>query len=144
MLGHMAVRAVVDTNVLVAGLRSRRGASFRLLSLLADNRWQPCLSVAVSLEYEEVLKRQFMAASISPIRVDELLDYLFTLAVLVEVPFRLRPALRDPSDDRILELAAHADATIVTFNTRDFAGSEIFGVQVLTPKTFLQRIGERF
>lgn len=84
------MRAVIDTNVLVAGLRSRRGTSFRLLQLLGDPRWHPCLSVPVALEYEDVLKREFMGSFISPSDVDSLLDYLFRVSDLVEVPFRLR------------------------------------------------------
>src|SRR2546423_1715197 len=51
-------RAVVDTNVLVSALRSRRGASFRLISLLGDSQWQPVISVALILEYEAVGHRE--------------------------------------------------------------------------------------
>ncbi|MBL8228522.1 MAG: putative toxin-antitoxin system toxin component, PIN family [Bryobacterales bacterium] len=138
----MVHRAVIDTNVLVAGLRSRRGTSFRLLQALGDPRWRPCLSVPVALEYEDVLKREFMQSVISATDVDSLLDYLFAAAGLVEVQFRLRPALRDPDDDRILELAARAGAVIVTFNTRDFAGAAAYGVQVVRPVEFLQQIGD--
>jgi putative PIN family toxin of toxin-antitoxin system len=133
---------VIDTNVLVAGLRSRRGTSFRLLHLLGDPRWCPCLSVPVALEYEDVLKREFMQTVISAADVDLLLDYLFGVAHLVEVQFRLRPTLRDPDDDRILELAARAGAVIVTFNTRDFAGAAAYGVPVVRPVEFLQQIGD--
>jgi len=138
----VAHRAVIDTNVLVAGLRSRRGTSFRLLQMLGDPRWRPCLSVPVALEYEDVLKREFMQTVISAADVDLLLDYLFGMAHLVEVQFRLRPTLRDPDDDRILELAARAGAAIVTFNTRDFAGAAAYGVQVVRPVEFLQQIGD--
>lgn len=138
----MAHRAVIDTNVLVAGLRSRQGTSFRLLQMLGDPRWRPCLSVPVALEYEDVLKREFMQTAISAADVDLLLDYLFGVADLVEVQFRLRPTLRDPDDDRILELAVRAGAVIVTFNTRDFVGAAAYGVQVVRPVEFLQQIGD--
>jgi predicted nucleic acid-binding protein len=49
---------VLDTNVLIAGLRSSRGASFRLLSMTGDPRWQPVISVPLVLEYESVGKRE--------------------------------------------------------------------------------------
>ena len=138
----MALRAVIDTNVLVAGLRSRRGISFRLLQLLGDPRWRPCLSVPVALEYEDVLKREFMRTVIRAADVDSLLDYFFNVAELVEVQLRLRPTLRDPDDDRILELAARAGAAIVTFNTSDFVGAAAYRVPVLLPGEFLKQIGE--
>jgi predicted nucleic acid-binding protein len=44
-------RVVLDTNVLVSALRSRSGASFRLISMLGDPRWQSVVSVALILEY---------------------------------------------------------------------------------------------
>lgn len=50
-------QVVLDANVFVAALRSRRGASHRLLRLVGDPRWQINLSVPLLLEYEDVLKR---------------------------------------------------------------------------------------
>jgi predicted nucleic acid-binding protein len=38
----MIARTVLDTNVIVAGLRSRRGAAFRLLSLLGTGAFEHC------------------------------------------------------------------------------------------------------
>ena len=53
----MKYNIVIDTNVLVAGLRSRRGTSFRLLQLFGGERLAIHISVPVALEYEDVLKR---------------------------------------------------------------------------------------
>lgn len=89
----------------------------------------------VALEYEDVLKREFMQTAISATDVDVLLDYLFGVSDLIEVQFRLRPTLRDPDDERILELAARAGAMIVTFNIRDFAGALAYGVQAVRPNS---------
>ncbi|MEM6520830.1 MAG: PIN domain-containing protein, partial [Cyanobacteria bacterium P01_C01_bin.70] len=49
---------VIDTNVLVAGLRSRNGSAFRLLSLVDGERFNIHLSVPLVLEYEVVLLRE--------------------------------------------------------------------------------------
>jgi predicted nucleic acid-binding protein len=128
----VAHRAVLDTDVLVAGLRSRQGTSFRLLQMLGDPRWRPCLSVPVAVEYEDVLKREFMHTAIRAADVDLLLDYWFGVAHLVAIPFRLRPTWRDPDHDRILVLAARAGAVMVTFHTRDFVGAAAYGVRVVS------------
>jgi rRNA-processing protein FCF1 len=48
---------VLDTNVLVSGLRSQQGASYKLLTLLNDQCWQLNISAALVFEYEEILKR---------------------------------------------------------------------------------------
>ena len=54
-----------------------------------------------------------------------------------------RPFLRDPNDDMVLEVAVEAQCSyIVTFNTRDFAGIEQFGLQTLTPGEFLALLQE--
>jgi hypothetical protein len=42
----------------------------------------------------------------------------------------------------ILELAVKAGCEfIITYNVRDFAGVEQFGIRVIEPGAFLQRIG---
>jgi predicted nucleic acid-binding protein len=59
------------------------------------------------------------------------------------VSFRWRPHLKDPGDDFILELAVQSQSEyIVTYNKADFAGLEDFGIALLTPKEFLQLLGE--
>jgi predicted nucleic acid-binding protein len=55
--GQSMYQVVIDTNVLVAALRSNRGASHRLLGKLGSPGWRPNVTVAVALEYEYVLKR---------------------------------------------------------------------------------------
>jgi len=54
-----------------------------------------------------------------------------------------RPTLRDPKDDLVLEVAVAAGCEgIVTFNERDFAGAERFGLRVMPPGELLVEIGE--
>jgi predicted nucleic acid-binding protein len=53
-----ALETVLDTNVLIAALRSSRGASFELLRLVGDPRWRLHLSTALLLEYEAVSRRE--------------------------------------------------------------------------------------
>jgi predicted nucleic acid-binding protein len=74
--------------------------------------------------------------------VDDVLDYLCSIAEHREIYFLWRPVLRDPRDDMVLELAVEAACDfIVTHNRRDFAGTERFGVRVVSPREFLKRIG---
>ena len=60
-----------------------------------------------------------------------------------EVFYLWRPFLKDARDDMVLELAVGAECNfIVTYNKRDFRGVERFGIAVVTPKEFLQKVGE--
>lgn len=133
---------LLDTNVLVAGLRSKKGAAFRLLSLVGKGDFEICLSVPVVLEYEEVLLAQLEELQFTEPEVRHLLDYFCSVGRHQEVYFLWRPYLRDTKDDLVLEaaVAGNCDA-IITYNRRDFAGAEKFGVQILTPGEFLKRIG---
>jgi len=137
----MAPRVVLDTNVLRAGLWSRDGASFRLLELVRRRRLEPALSVPLVLEYEMVLKRQAAELGLAPSDIDSILDFLCEVGHHQRIHFLWRPSLRDPRDELVLELAVAAGChQIITFNGRDFAGSERLGVKAVTPATFLQNL----
>jgi putative PIN family toxin of toxin-antitoxin system len=138
------LEVVLDTNVLVAGLRSRRGAAARLLSLVgADDRFGIHLSVPLVLEYEAVLLRPDLRIPISPGAIADVLDYHCSVARHHEIFFLWRPQLRDPGDDMLLELAVKAGCQyIITYNERDFAGCERFGLEAITPGAFLRHIGD--
>jgi putative PIN family toxin of toxin-antitoxin system len=129
---------VLDTNVLVAALFSRRGSSFWLLKRVLDGRLPIAISVALALEYEDVLMRPAILAEVgaSTEQVSVVLDAVLACALLVQpIRVRRRPALPDPGDDLVLECAleAHADA-IITMNLRDFAfASERYGLRILKP-----------
>ncbi len=134
---------VLDTNILVAGLRSRLGASFRLISLVGSGRFEINLSVPLVLEYEDVLARQMQESGLTRSDLDNFLDYLCAVANLHEVYFLWRPHLRDPKDEMILELAVKAGCEyIVTYNKRDFRSVEKFGIKTVTAREFLETIKE--
>jgi putative PIN family toxin of toxin-antitoxin system len=134
-------RVVLDTNVLVAGLRSRRGASFQLLSEVGRGRFEIALSVPLVLEYEDALLRHAVVTGLSRADVDAVLDYLCSVAHLQRIFFLWRPLLPDPKDDLVLELAVAAGCkTVVTFNLRDFRGAEGLAVHAQRPAEFLRAI----
>jgi len=131
---------VLDTNVLVAALRSRRGSSYRLLSLVDAGFFEINVSVPLVLEYEDVLSRPELA--LSPEDARDAVDYLCTIGKRHQIHFLWRPYLDDPKDDMVLELAVTARCRyIVTFNERDFRDIERFGLQAIRPIEFLRIIG---
>jgi len=135
------VRVVFDTSVLVAAARSRQGASHALLSRLPDPRFQPAVSVPVFVEYQAVLLRPENLLQRPAALAEAFLDFLLSVSHLQEIFFLWRPALPDPDDDLILELAVAAESRyIVTHNIRDFRGSEKWGITAVTPSDFLKLI----
>ncbi len=134
---------VLDSSVLAAGFRSRRGASFRTLELLRDGRFQVAMSVTLALEYEAVLVRHAGDLDLSRTEAIGLVDFLCGIGSHHDVHFLWRPTLRDPCDEFVLELAvASASHAIVTHNVRDFRGADAFGIRIVTPAVFLRLVEE--
>ena len=131
---------VIDTNVIFSGLRSSRGASYALLSLIADEKIDFAVSAALVFEYEDVLKRDLSKIPYSEVELDEFLDSIVLLASRYSSHFLWRPFLKDSKDDMVLELAVVSGATeILTYNLKDFKGTEKFGIVAMTPLNYLRK-----
>lgn len=143
----MLGRAVLDTDVLVAAVRSDRGASRVLLTAALERRYHVMASVPLMLEYEAVLTRSehLAAARISTAEVGILLDAIAIVAEPIRISYLWRPMLPDPGDDLVLETAVNGRAeVVVTFNRRDFEpASARFGFEVVTPAEALRRLENR-
>jgi putative PIN family toxin of toxin-antitoxin system len=139
----MIPRIVLDTNVLVAALRSRSGATFKLLSLIDSGKFISCVSVPLVLEYEAATKKQAKTIGLAHSDLDDIIDYICLVAKHFKVYYLWRPILKDPKDDMVLELAVSCRAdSIVTYNRGDFKGAERFGIRIISPRDFLKQIGE--
>ena len=135
---------VLDTDVVVAALRSGEGASRQLLLAALEERFGLLLSVPLMLEYEAVLTRpEHLAASgLSRVEVGTVLDDLAAIARPVRLSFRWRPRLMDPDDDMVLETAINGSAdALVTFNLAHFlSGMAGFECSLLRPAAALEHI----
>lgn len=140
----MLLRIILDANVFITALRSTRGASFKLLSLLGTGKFDLIISVPLVFEYEDVAKPQARILGLANKDIDNILDYLCQVGEQRSIFFLWRPLLRDPKDDFVLELAVESGCDyILTFNAKDFVGAERFGLQIVQPKDLLKIIGER-
>ena len=134
-------RIVIDTNVLVSGLRSRHGASNKLLSLIGTDMFVTAISVPLMLEYEEAALRQVDALSLSRGEVIEIVDFICAHSEEQPIYYLWRPSLPDPKDHHVLEIAVAARCdTIVTFNRADFPDVDRFGIRLQTAGAFLKEI----
>jgi len=137
------IQVVIDTNIIVAALRSKRGASHKLLMKIGSGKFEMNLSVPLLLEYEYAAKQLINETALTESDADDILDYLCSRSNKRKIYYLWRPFLRDAKDDLVLELAVAANCEyIVTFNVKDFQGAEQFGLRVRRPKEFLIEIGE--
>ena len=131
----MKPQVVLDTNVLLTALKSSRGTSFRLLSMLETDRFQLHVSTPLVAEYESVLKRGLLV--LTPQQIDDVVDFMCARAIQHKIYYLWRPVLKDPGDDFLLELAVKANARIIAWNVADFKRAQPLGVLVQTPRDFL-------
>ncbi len=140
----LVMRYVLDTNVVVAGLRSPTGASAALIDQALSREFTLLLSVALVLEYEAICRNpeQRIMSGLSETEISTIISALCAVSEPVSPRFLWRPQLRDPADEMVLETAinGHADA-LVTFNRRDFGDAPgDFGIALLSPREALRRI----
>lgn len=134
---------VINTCVLISALRSRNGASYRLLSLIDSQKFSFSLSVPLVLEYESVAKRMSRSLGLTHTDIEDVIDYLCTIGKHRQVHYLWRPSLKDPGDDFVLELAVESECNfIVTHNIKDFNNIKKFKVRAITPQELLRNIGD--
>lgn len=138
------MRLVLDTDVIIAALRSPGGASSALLLAADDGQVQLLATVPLFVEYEAVARRaeHVLAAGLAMADITIFLNRLVELVEPVEPWFLWRPQLRDPADEIVLEAAVNGRAdALVTFNIRHFQpAAERFAVPVLRPGETLERM----
>lgn len=138
------VRLVLDTDVVVAAMRSPRGASAEVLRQIDSGEAVLLLTVALALEYEAIctLAEHRLASGLSASDACHFVDGLISLAEPVRAFFRWRPQLSDPGDEMVLEAAVNGQAdAIVTFNERHLREAQSsFGIEVIRPAEALRRI----
>jgi putative PIN family toxin of toxin-antitoxin system len=138
------VRFVLDTDAVVAAMRSPTGASAAIVRAVRRRQATLLLSVPLAMEYEAVCRRSEhrMEAGLSERQVGIFLDAIIAMAEPVPTHFLWRPQLRDPNDEMVLEAAVNGRAeALVTFNVRDYGtAASQFGVEVLLPREAIARI----
>lgn len=131
------MRLVLDTDVMVAALRSDRGASRQLLMAALDGVFELLASVPLMIEYEAVLTRpeHLEVIGLTAGEVNQVLDAVAHISIPVVLRFLWRPRLRDPDDEMVLETAVNGEADgLVTFNVRHLAeAARDFGIRVMRP-----------
>lgn len=137
----MGDHAVLDTNILYAALRSRRGASRRVIDLVLDGAVVAHVSVPLVLEYEEVLLHEADALNVTPREIRIVIAAFVEQAKGHTVHFRWPEYVRDPDDTHVLNTAVAASCPhLVTFNKSNFHRASARNVKLLAPREFLAQV----
>ena len=134
-------QVVIDTNVFISALRSRRGASFQLLQRLNSGGFEINISVPLICEFEQTAINLNWPGKPARHFIEDILDYICSLGNKWQIYFLWRPRLSDPKDDMVLELAVVSQSEyIITFNKADFKDASNFGIKIIDPQQFLDKL----
>lgn len=135
------MKLLLDTDVVVAGMRSPTGASAELIRRARRVEVLLFASVPLFIEYEATCTRleHQKASGLTDVEIATFLDGLAKLVKPVKIHYLWRPQLRDPADEMVLEAAVNGRVDwLVTFNKRDFGSSpERFGIAIANPSDVL-------
>jgi len=136
--GIKMILAVIDTNVLIAALRSSTGASHEILLAADRGDFEVALSVPLLAEYEEVCHRPDSMILIPPSAVDDVINRIAQISKQQVIYYLWRGILPDAKDDMVLEVAVAAGAShIITFNLKHLNQASEFGIASVKPSEFL-------
>lgn len=138
------MRIAIDTNLLVAALTKRRGASARLLQAWRDSEIEVVASEATAREAELVLGGGWLARLAGRENVEQLLSDLRERTVWVESPQPVRDLkLKDAGDLRMVEAALAGGAELIVTTDREFLSKRGYGpVEFVTPTEALRRLDQ--
>ncbi|MBP7554242.1 MAG: putative toxin-antitoxin system toxin component, PIN family [Spirochaetes bacterium] len=137
-------KIIIDTCVIVSGVKSRNGASYKILSNINKSIFRYGLSVALYLEYEAKLLEfsKTDLISLNKKEVETILSALVFYSNNVPIYYKIRPNLKDENDNMVYECAVNFGADfIVTHNVKDFKGGDLkpYSVSIITPQEFLAK-----
>ena len=133
---------VIDANVLVSAVL-KEDSTPDLAFRLARTHDVVCISDALLMEIEAVLRRPKLRSVVSPGRIELMLD------LLVSRSFHLTPSIavadcRDAKDNLYLELALEAGAWAIVSGDRDLLDLNPWrGVRIATAAEYVRLIGDR-
>lgn len=139
----MLIRAVLDTNIIVSALLSKRGPSHDVVGLVLDGRYRAVVSVELQAEYEGTLGSSSLARrlDVAAEEVSAFLGALYRSSDVVPVVEDLPVRIRDIRDNHVLGTALAARADYVVTGDLDLLTLDgdpaLAALHIVTPRTFL-------
>ena len=132
------MRIVLDTNVLVSGMLSPFGTCGEIVRMLTGNELTLCIDARIIFEYQDVLNRPKF--DIDTNLADIVIEHIENTAEACSTT-PLSVSLPNPDDNPFMEVAFSAGVDcLITGNLKHFPESSRFGIEVLSPREFLDHV----
>ena len=134
------MKVVVDTNVIASSLISDRGAPWKIVSLLRDQKLEIVVSDELLREYSQTLNYEKLLRfhKLSSDEVRQYLSELKSVSHFVVVTERIGAISADPSDNKFIEAAVAGNADFIVSGDKHLLElGEYEGIQIVTPAIFV-------
>ncbi len=135
------MRIIIDTNVVVSGLISSKGAPRRILDAWESGSFTLIYSVPIVKEIQGVLNRSWLQRRMAhvPNLIPDLLKTIIRKGELIDVgdrTFEPHSTLRDPFDEKFLVCALLGHADYLVTGDKDLLVLETIGTTQIVSPTF--------
>ncbi len=136
------MRLLLDTNIVVSGLLSPKGAPGRLVRAWLDGRYDLITSEEQLDELRRVLGYEHLKPLINPAQARDFVENVNALAI-VAVDLPTLDVSPDPDDNVILATAVAGDAEAVVSGDKGDVLSlgEVEGIPIITARQAVERLG---
>ena len=135
------MRAVIDTNILISGLVSKRTYPAKVLDLWIMNRFEPVISNEIVKEYSTVLVRdKFSCLGSVKERLDLLNKFLSLEHVIMAYPLQKADIIKDdPKDNIFLECSIAGNCKFVVSGDQHLLRLKEYGdTRIVTAEEFVR------
>jgi putative PIN family toxin of toxin-antitoxin system len=137
---NFSMKAVVDTNVIIAGLLNPHGTPAAIVNAIISGKIQLLYDDRMFGEYSSVMRRRKFGFP-----DDTVDDFLYTVKITgsLVVPAYIPIQLPDPHDRCFVECARESGCEIlITGNKRHFPAAVCKGIKVFSPGEFFEAFGK--
>ncbi|MDA8325872.1 MAG: putative toxin-antitoxin system toxin component, PIN family [Nitrospiraceae bacterium] len=135
------IRAVVDTNVLVSGIISPKGAPRKLLELARKEIFKVVSSASINHEILNVLHREYIYIKyrLTEDIIDDISRFLYEGTILTEDRYSISKVRKDPEDNKFISCAIEGEAGYIVSGDDHLLGLKHYkGIQIMDARGFLR------
>jgi putative PIN family toxin of toxin-antitoxin system len=137
------IRAVFDTNVVVAAGSAKTGSLANLVNRLIDEDYALVLSEYILDEARVALSAPYWRLRLLPLESDQILRFFREWAEIVPLLHIVEGIASHRHDDPILATAVSGEAAYIVSGDKALLRLRVFqGVEIVTPREFLTRLDE--
>jgi len=137
------VRAVVDTNVIISGIISKKGIPHKILKAASIKKFLLITSEEINKEILKVLRQSHIYKKYKITEQDILfINYVLNeTSVMTKGVYKISSILKDKEDEKFLSCALEGNADYIISGDNDLLSiKQYHGIKIITPSGFLKRI----